>query len=260
MGKLEKALLTLDALDRAAEGARFVPDARCCVVVTLVYLVSVISLPLEMVDRLVWMAVYPVLWATVGGIGYGRLLARSLYLLPVVAVVGLLNPLIDRREAFIVLGVTVSRGWVSFAAIAIRGLLSVQAVLALVSAVGFRGVCRALGALGVPAVLTTQMWMVYRYVGVLLSEALTMSRARRARGYGSDRLRPSMWAAFIGQLMLSSFSRAERVNRAMLARGYTGSGMRPPEPTRWRPTDTLWLVAWLAVFLVLRFAPMPWAG
>ena len=64
----------------------------------------------------------------------------------------------------------VSRGWVSFVSIILRGLLSVQALLLLVYVAGFNRMCEALRRPGMPRVLVTQLLMVYRYLTVLLQE------------------------------------------------------------------------------------------
>ena len=49
-----------------------------------------------------------------------------------------------------------------------------------------------------------------------------MRRARQARGFGSDKLSLSLWAALVGQLLVRSADRASTIHRAMLARGFDG--------------------------------------
>lgn len=115
---------------------------------------------------------------------YARVFRKSLVTLPFILLIGVINPVFDHRVAMTVCGVDVWAGWISFISIVVRGLLSVQAALLLVYVCGFNGVCRALGRLGLPSVMVTQLLMVSRYMQTLGEEAVTMHRARQSRGYG----------------------------------------------------------------------------
>ena len=85
-------------------------------------------------------------------------------------------------------------------------------------------------------------------------EALTMRRAREARGYGGNGLPLKSWGEFAGQLFIRTVGRAERINRAMLARGFNGSmpSWRGNEQS-WRLSDTLMLIICCSAFVLLRF-------
>lgn len=259
MGKIDKALDTLHAMERGSESAApsYAAGTRAGMAVTLVYLCLLLSVPLQDLQRLVWFAVYPVVWASLGGVGYGRVMRRSLVVLPLIAFVGIFNPIVDTSPAFSVGSVVVSRGWVSFMSILIRGMLSVQAVVTLMSVCGFADVCRELRAVHVPSSLTTQLQLVYRYIGVLLEELQTMARARAARGYGRRSFPLRMWGTMTGQLFLRSVDRAERIHRAMLARGFDGSMPRYTPSERHGAHgvgSVVWAVAWTGVLVWLRFA------
>ena len=110
--------------------------------------------------------------------------------------------------------------------------------------------------MGVPSVLTTQLLLLYRYMSVLLEELQTMTRARTARGYGRSSYPMRLWAAMAGQLFLRSVDRAERIHRAMLARGFDGS-MPCYTPAERHGShgraQVVWIIAWSAVFVWLRF-------
>jgi len=58
------------------------------------------------------------------------------------------NPILDTGEAFRVGDVAVSRGWVSFLSILLRGLFAVQAVVILTLSVGFYDMCASLRRIG----------------------------------------------------------------------------------------------------------------
>ena len=255
--RLEQAIVILNARQMAAADGSHIADIdpRALLVVTLFYLVALLSVPVTAAGMLIWFAVYPIVTSLLAHVEYGRVLRQSLYVLPLLLVIGIFNPFYDRATAFMAGGVAVSRGWVSFISIIVRGLLSVQALLLLIRVAGFNGMCDAMRRLRVPRVLVTQLLMVYRYLSVLLSEALTMHRARLARAYGNSSYGPRMWGPFVGQLMLRTIERARCVDMAMKARGFDGS--LPVGPAhRWSTPDTVYCMAWLPVMVILRMADL----
>lgn len=254
MPKLEKAITTLHQLQTGAP-AKGSLHPLCLPAVTLLYLIAMLSVPIDSLVMLLWFALYPIVMAPVIGEDFTRVFARSLIALPFAALIGIFNPLYHTEPAFTAGGIAVSVGWVEFVSICLRALLSVQALLILIGSGGFIGLCRSLEQAGVPALITTQLLMVYRYMTVLLEESLQMTRARRARGYGRRHMSLKMWGTFCGQLFLRTVSRAEAIHRAMLARGFAG---RMPhisvQRRRWTLRDTIMLAACTAAFAVMRFA------
>ncbi len=254
MSGIDKAIVALRELDTGA--TRIAIDARIQLIVALGFVVVVLTVPLTNPGALVWMFAYPIIMSEASGVGYLRVLKQSLWVLPLIAAIGMFNPILDTRPVAVVMGITLTEGWVTFAAILLRGLLSVQALLVLTNTCGFREVCRALQRLGCPAVLVTQLMMLYRYIGVLLEEAQSMHRARLARGFGRKSYPLKMWSEFVGQLLLRSIKRAQRVHLAMLARGFNGNCFvewaRPS--LHWR--DLTFLLGWAAVIIALRFLPI----
>ena len=253
--RLEKAITILNARQAKPDVMSHIGgiDTRALLIVTVVYLVAMLSVPLQRTDAIIWFAVYPIISAPLAHIPYERLFRNSLYVLPLLIFIGIFNPFFDRQPAFTVFGLTVSAGWVSFLSILIRGLLATQALLLLIRVAGFNEMCESLRRLGFPAVIVTQLLMVYRYLEVLLQEALTMQRARQARSYGRDSFKASMWGPFIGQLLLRTLERSRRINMAMKARGFRGS-LSVSAPTRWDTAATVYCLIWIPVILFLRLA------
>ncbi len=252
--RLEKAITILNARQMKPETASHIGDIdpRALLLVTIVYLIAMLSVPLQRTDVIIWFAVYPIISAPLAHIAYERLFRNSLFVLPLLIFIGIFNPLYERTVAFILFGVPISTGWVSFISILIRGLLATQALLLLIRVSGFNEMCEAMRRLGVPAVIVTQLLMVYRYLTVLLQEALTMQRARQARSYGKSSFKASMWGPFVGQLLLRTLERSRRINMAMKARGFQGSLSTSPD-SHWETADTVYCLVWIPVCLALRF-------
>lgn len=223
MTKLEKAYLTLQRLEMR-HSASPAPIAPCvAVTVSLVYLAVMLSVPMGRLSMLLWFTLYPVIASAWCGIQYWKIFLKSLYILPLVALIGIFNPIYDHTPAFTLHGIHITTGWLSFCSIIVRGLLSMQCILILIETCGFTGICRALRRMGVPSFLTDQLQFVYRYLAVLLLEAVSMRRAREARGYGRRNYPLRLWSTMIGQLFLRAIDRSERINRAMQARGFSGT-------------------------------------
>ena len=228
-------------------------DARSKLLVTVVFLVTMLSVPLCRLPELLLFFVFPIVACAMGGLSYGTIFRRSLVVLPFVVFIGVFNLFYDREPVFRIGTLAVTAGWVSFLSIVLRGLLSVQALLVLIGSTGYYGLCRSMQRLGLPSVFTTQLLFVYRYLYVLIEEALAMRRARDARSFGRRSYPLKVWGTLVGQLLIRTFERAELISRAMLARGFTG---RIPadifESPAWKMRDTVFLAAWCSALLLLR--------
>lgn len=253
MTHAEKALTRLHEAEAESRGDYLmqVIDPRAKVIVTMVYIAAVLSFSLTSLSAILLFAIYPIVGARMSGIPYVRLMRRSLIALPFVVFIGIFNPVADREPMLVAGSFVISRGWVEFASIVVRGILTVQGALLLIGSTGFHRVCRGLRALGVPSVFTTQLLLVHRYIYVLIDEAISMDRARRSRSYGRSGYGLRMWGTFIGQLLIRTINRADSISRAMLARGFDGK-IRTLGRMRWTPADTLFTLLWTSLFIAGR--------
>ena len=101
---------------------------------------------------------------------------------------------------------------------------------ALVAVTRFPDLIHAFEHLRVPAILTTIIAFLYRYLFVLTDEVMRLLRARQSRSAAAAGQRSGggvLWRARVsghmaGQLFLRSYERSDRIYNAMLARGYAG--------------------------------------
>jgi len=103
----------------------------------------------------------------------------------------------------------------------------------------------------VPRLLVSQLRFLYRYLFLLLDEAMHLRQARTARdaGRGPLAVRWRASAGLIGVLFVRTLEQAERTHLAMIARGYDGT-IRLAEPLTWQKRDTLLVLA-TAVYLFM---------
>jgi len=147
-----------------------------------------------------------------------------------------------------------------FASIALKSWVSVQAGILLAASTPFPDLLLAMRALRIPRLLVTIFGLMWRYLFVLVDEALRLMRARAARSGLADQpgLKPGgslVWRARVaggmaGSLFLRAFERSDRIYMAMLARGYDGEVRSMPLPAL-RPWHALALVIVLSVLLLL---------
>jgi cobalt/nickel transport system permease protein len=112
-------------------------------------------------------------------------------------------------------------------------VLTVGAALILVACTGMYRLGAGLERLGVPQLFVTQLLFLYRYLFVVADEGSRMVRSVRLRSAGAEGLSLRVYGSLVGHLLLRSMDRAERVHRAMVARGFDGE-VRTLEPGRFR--------------------------
>ena len=170
----------------------------------------------------------------------GRLLLRSLLVVPFVGGVVVVN----------LFGGDPARGLTIFW----RAYLSACAATLLLATTPFPTLLHALDRLRVPHFFLTVVHFLYRYLSVVYEQAKSMRRARQCRAPQPDRR--GLWevaAATVGSLFLRSHHRAERVHRAMLARGFRGRLMSL-ETARFAGRDWTFLLVFFALLGLLQFA------
>ena len=156
-------------------------------------------------------------------------------------------------------GITLSvEGVIRFVSILLKSWISVQVAVLLVASTPFPELLWGLRALHVPATLVAIVGFAYRYLFVLSDEALRMMQARAARsavvvgrrGGGSLLWRGKVTGRMVGNLMLRSLDRSERIYNAMAARGYQGQ-MRVLNPPQMGRQDYSVLFVSIVLFVVI---------
>lgn len=258
MSALAAGLSTLDRLDRLSQQDTVIHrlDPRAKVLTTLVFLICVVSFGKYDVVQLLPFVAYPLILAAAARVPASLVGRILLVVSPLALVVGVFNPFLDRRVVAEIGGLQINGGWVSYASIIVRFLLTASAALVLTATTGFIGICLALQRLRVPEVLVTQLLLLFRYIFVLGGEAQRLAQARRLRSFGNRGMGPKVYGQMLGQLLLRSFARAQRVYQAMLCRGFDGQ-VRLARRLHFSRADLLFTLGWSAGFVVFRLVDVP---
>jgi cobalt/nickel transport system permease protein len=179
--------------------------------------------------------------AIAAGVGLRQLLRRMRIELPFVAFAVFL-PIVGGAPRIDVLGVSLSSpglwaGW----SIVVKGSLGVLTAIVLSSTTPVSELLAGLRRLRVPPVLVAIAGFMVRYLDVLAGEADRMRMARLARADDPRWLWQARGTAMsAGTLFVRAYERGERVQLAMVARGFTGT--MPVLHESATPTSA-WLVA-----------------
>ena len=218
---------------------------------TLVFVVLVMSFSRYSIAALIPFLLYPVLLAALGHIPARPILKKMLVAAPFALLVGLFNPFLDREPITALGPVVLSGGWVSFFSIMMRFMLTVGAALVVMACTGLHRLGRGMEQLGVPRVFVMQLLFLYRYLFVISDEALRILRGVVLRANGLASLPLPVYGSLTGQLLLRSMDRADRIYRAMQARGFDGE-IRVLVQPKWRIQDSLFVCASLIYLITAR--------
>lgn len=220
----DELYFNIGRLDRLSYGDTFVHrlDPRVKVVATMLFLFTVISFPKHEVVALFPFFLFPALLMAIGEIPVSFILRKVLLVSPFAILIGVFNPLLDTGTVAVISGVAVSGGFLSFLSILLKFTLTVSAALLLIATTSFPCVCHALRQLNVPAIFVTQLLFLYRYLFVLVEEAMRIIRARDMRSFDQRGTGMKVFARLIGILLFRTVDRAERIYCAMLSRGFQG--------------------------------------
>lgn len=254
-----------DAFDRYHEKASFLHrlDPRVKALVTVIYIISNALLPDGAWLAFIFAWIFLIAANLLSQLGIGYTFKRSIIALPfaLIAVTVLFSMPGKPLSSFFFLAwnfTITDMGLLRFVSILIRSWLSVQMAILLVAVTRFPDLIHALEHLRVPAILTTIIAFLYRYLFVLTDEVFRLLRARESRSAAVAGNRSGggvLWRAKVagnmaGQLFLRSYERSDRIYNAMLSRGYSGH-LYTLNPHEMKPGDyyvTAFAIA--AIFIV----------
>ena len=224
----------------------------CKLLVTVFYIVVVVSFPKYNFSGLVIMVLYPVILFQMSGIPVHLCFYKLRIVLPLVCAVGLVNPFLDHTQLLQLGNVVITGGIISMLTLMMKGIFSLMASFLLIATTPIDSLCAALRKLHVPGIMTTLLLLTYRYIGVMIEEVAVMSQAYSLRAPGQKGIHISAWGSFLGQLLLRSMDRAEELYNSMLLRGFKGEFFYANVPPC-RVSGVVYTVVCIAAFFCVRY-------
>lgn len=247
-------------------------DPRVKFVFTLAFVLTMALLPFGAWPVYVLMLTLSLSITVLSELGLKYVLKRSLLAIPfVLAAVPLLftvpgPALLTIPTGSLSLTIT-STGLERLLSIMFKSWVSVQVAIVFAAATPFPDMLLAMRAVKIPRLIVSLFGLMWRYMFVMVDEAIRLMRARSARSgaiEGSKSGGAIVWRAKVtggmaGNLFIRSIDRGERIYDAMAARGYDGEVRAFPLPPI-SSTSWITLLGGLAVLAVLLlFALLFWA-
>ena len=255
--KIDDAFYEIGKLDTLAEKDSLIHrlDPAAKVLTTLTFVVFVVSFDKYAVTDLLPFFLYPVLLISLGDLPFFYFVKKLLLVSPFVLFIGIFNPFLDREILFQLGPITLSGGWISFISILLRFTLTVGAALLLIATTGFPAICMALNRLGAPRIFTVQLLFLYRYLFVLTEESIRMLRAHSLRSFQKG-ITFTTFKQLLGNLLLRTIDRAQRIHMAMLSRSFSGE-IRLIREFHIGRSEVLFTASALVSFTLLRIYNFP---
>ncbi len=258
MASLDTALLTIGGLNELASQNTCIHrrDPRAKLIATAMFIVTVISFDKYAVSALLPLVLYPVTIIALGNIPVRAITRKLLIASPFAVMIGIFNPFLDHQIVMQFGSIPISGGLISFASILLRFVLTVSAALILIAVTGFESVCLALERLKISRVFVVQLLFLYRYLFILVEEALRIRRAYMLRSPGARGVAMRVYGSLSGQLLLRTLSRAQHIHQAMLCRAFDGR-IRLARSFQADVLDIVFVLAWGLFFFLARTYNLP---
>ena len=253
-------LITHYAENQVSVLSRTSPWTRCCMVLFIVLLVTVTR---SMVILAFLYLLLLLLYLSAG------LPAKKLFLwytLPVIFVLSLVGILMWSEPGTVLFSITAGgftlslsdNGVLLVVTLVLKALISVTVSLLFLMTTRYRHLSGIISRI-FPAPLDQIFLLAYRFLFLTLSMTAAMLRAVRSRGGGlvrSLRMQGPLFAGVFALVFIRSFERGERVHKAMIARGFTGTYPLSGEVPRPAPAEYgLIVIAGVLVTAITAISP-----
>ena len=254
VSKIESYLLSIGYMDLLSyqDTAIHKIDPGAKLLVALFFILTVLSFGKYELSSLIPFFIFPIYLLSFGNIPAVYIMKKIIMVSPFVFMIGIFNPIIDRDIIIHFADIGISGGWISFASILIKFILTVSTAFTLIACTGFNNICFALNRLGVPKIFSTQLLFLYRYIFVLAEEAARMIRARNLRSFNKKGRGIKSYGPLLGNFFLRTINRAERLHLAMSCRGFDGN-IRVMNRFGFGLHEFIFMLIWISLFILFRF-------
>jgi len=218
-------------------------DPRVKFISILAFIIVVVSTPIRN-----WLSMVTYFCLIVACLVLSRLppvyvLKRSLAIFPFVLVIAVFIPFFKPGEVAGSYNLWLGRisitydGLFILANIASKAWLCILALILLSGTTKFTFLLKGLRQLRVPEVILMIISFMYRYIFLVVDEAMRMRQGRDSRNFGGTRWHQLRTIGhMVGTLFIRSYERGERIYAAMVARGFDGE-VRSLNELRFAPAD-----------------------
>lgn len=209
------------------------------IVITLMYIIRVILLEEFNLISVPIVMLYPIVLFTIGKIPAKVILKKLIFVLPIVLGIAIINLIIDFSYNQIVFSLL----------LLFKCTFSLIGGLLLIVTTGMNQFSLGLRKLKVPKIMVIQVLLLYRYIVLMMEEASIIKSAYELRTLEKKAMTISDWGLIIGQMLLRSIEKSEKIYGAMKLRGFDGE-YYVEYNTKIKSADIFYLVIWGSLFII----------
>lgn len=204
-------------------------DPRIKLIISFLLLLSIVITPNgRFLDHLIFLPLLIFLFY-ISKVPASCIIKRILFILPMVVIIAASLPFISPGKPIItfhfIKNLTLTdTGIANFSSVIIKAVSAIFIMTLLTATTRFRDLISGMQKLKVPALFTSILGFMYRYIFLFIDEIEHLNIGRQSRSFGKKpllALKGFGW--MISSLFLRSFERAERIYHTMCARGFEGT-------------------------------------
>lgn len=239
---ISKAIVDIRKIDELGDKNTIIHriDSSIKIIVTFFYIIKVLSMKEFIVSDSICILLYPLILFKFGKVPVKFILKKVLFVLLIILGLSIINLIID-----------FSYSQIYFSLLLIfKCTFTLVGGLLLMATTGINNLACGLKKLKIPNILIMQILMLYRYIILMMEECYRVKLAYELRTLGEKTINIKDYGQIIGQMLLKTIDRSEKVYEAMNLRGFDGD-LYINSNKRIACIDFLYLIIFVLIFSLL---------
>lgn len=214
MGDISKAISNIRKIDELGDKYTMIHkiDSSIKIIVTIIYVIKVLSIKQFIISDITSIVLYPLILFKFGKVPVKFILKKVLFILPIIFGISIINLIIDFSYSEIYFSVL----------LIFKCIFTLIGALLLMVTTGINNLAFGLKKLKIPNILIMQILMLHRYIILMMEECYRVKSAYELRTLGEKSMTMKDYGRIIGQMLLKTIDRSEKVYEAMKLRGFDG--------------------------------------
>ena len=214
MGDISKAISNIRKIDELGDKYTMIHkiDSSIKIIVTIIYVIKVLSIKQFIISDITSIVLYPLILFKFGKVPVKFILKKVLFILPLILGLSVINLIIDFSYSEIYFSVL----------LLFKCIFTLIGALLLMVTTGINNLAFGLKKLKIPNILIMQILMLHRYIILMMEECYRVKSAYELRTLGEKSMTMKDYGQIVGQMLLKTIDRSEKVYEAMKLRGFDG--------------------------------------
>ena len=214
-------------------------DSAIKIIVTIIYVIKILSIKQFTILNITCIVLYPLILFIIGKVQIKFILKKVIYVFPIILGLSVINLIIDFSYSEIYFSVL----------LLFKCTFALVGALLLIVTTGINNLAFGLKKLKIPNILIMQILMLHRYVILMMEECYKVKSAYELRTLGEKSMTMKDYGQIVGQMLLKTIDRSEKVYEAMKLRGFEGELYINNKVAGY--VDYLYLIIWVVIFIFL---------